>query len=910
MIAFASSANIEAQTFLLLEQNDTDYLAPHDTSCESQIDELASQVHTLLANTNDSPEQQFMYSTILLHLLLLQGKYSEITVRYAKSNFSQLQGSFRFNYTNVLAIKEAAIVGTAYEALNLFPEAIKVYEAADHLINDSISNSKEALKWAELLYYRFGMLATSLTWDDQNVTLSALHGYQKISKLIAFYPTPIIGDSASVQRRLSLLNLHFLYLSAIVQRNPEDAAMKEEVHGASKLFQETLFKSTAQITSKASNIPIEQFTNALFRNWQNTVHLHAPLDLVVETQDIYDTKELLTILRQAAVKTFHSCAIMRYLVFVLTALGEYEEALSAFEIYTAYQEKARIRQASFKSSASPDDMQLSGQVQSGDDDKSVVSVFSKAIDVMVLVKKDGVLAKDTADKLRSWLNNETLISSRGKSRKTRGHDRNISSASSIISAGLRDGFAIVWASIGRAYALYASQASTSEEREEVYELAVSSYENSLGYHPEDVQIFFDFALLLAENSQLKRAMKVVREGLMVDKTHILLWHLIALLLSAMEDYEKALQAVSNALGMFSEKANKLTASLLDSEKIQYLQLKMTQVALYEASEGIDKALELIPEVFTLYGELHPPVEEVKEVVPEIKDELDIVPTKSRLFIKNLKPGLGITKTLSRTPFRGHKHEPSVASAEVSVPRLSTASRVAPPSVPRLADKTSRNALNGLWLWAASLYRRGGLTEDAEEALIEAEKVCGLTAEAQVELGLLIKTQRPALALSEFEAALEKDKDNTRAIVALVHLIYDHSEISEEPEEKSSFKDPFEVNDVEGFKTDFSMLNEAYEPESKKTKSPVPETDAKKGNNNTHDSIFISRNDQLAAVTRAQGLLEKLLQSGRGFNCSEAWWLMSLIKEREGDKAGAAAALWKCVGLEESRGVRRFSVLEF
>lgn len=922
--AFASSANIEAQALLLLNQHDIDYLTPHEVFCQSQIDELASQMRALVTKVNDPPEQQLMYSTIFMHFLLLQGKYSEVTDRYTTSNFSRFEGSYKFNYSHVLAIKECAIVGTAYEAQNMFAEAIKVYEGGNQLIKDSISKYKEGLIWAEKLYYRFGMLATSLTWDDQSVTLTALHGYQNVWELIHAYPTVIAGDSASVQRRLSLLNLHFLYLSSVLQRNPEDAGVKKEVQRVSKLFQDTLFQSTALITSKASNIPIEQFIDGLFKNWLNTMHLHGPLGLVVEKQDIIETNNLLKVLRQASMKTFHSCAIMRYLVFVLTALGQYEEALSAFNTYVAYQEKARIRQASYKTSSSVEDISpQSKQLQSGDDDKSVVGVFSKAIDVMVIVKKDGNMARNTADRLRSWLNNETFISSRGKNRKRQGHDRNISSTSSVISADLRDGFALVWASIGRAYALYAYQANTSEEREQVYELAVSSYESSLGYHPEDAQIYFDFALLLAQNSQLKHSMRIVREGLMVDKSHVLLWHLIGLLLSAMEDYEKALQAVSNALGMFSEKSKSSPSSLLDLEKSQYLQVKMTEVAIYEASEGIDRALELIPDVFSLYGELHPPAE-TKEAVPEVEEDYEIVPTKSRLFIKNLKPGLGLSRTLSRTPFRGHKKDHSVASTNVSVPRLSTASRVAPPSLPHLTDKASRKDLNKLWLWTAGLYRRGGLSQDAEEALLEAEKVGGLSADARVELGLLIKKERPALALKEFEAALEIDKDNIRAIVAFVNLIYDHSESQHteshhtEPKENVTFNNPFgeEFNDEDEFNPEPITVTpngngQAQNSRSQSHADSKSKTSVKnQKTESAHDSIFISHNDQLAAGTRAQGLLEMLLQSGRGFNCSEGWWLMSLTKEREGDKIGAAAALWKCVGLEESRGVRGFSVLEY
>lgn len=927
---------------------------PRDESFEVLVTSLLSQLGEL--PTPENSEQQFINSTVHLYLLHLQQDYTQVTELYSTLDYSPYATSKLYEYTSVSAIKQCAIAGTAYEALNMFSEAIKVYETASRLMNkpellhalerSPITVPAESAIWLEHLYYRFAMLATSLTWDNRKTTLEALHGYQDAAKFLDNSQTRGTNGSASFQRRLNLLNVYFLYLSAILQQNPDDSVIKEELQRISKSFKATLFNSTAQIKSESSNIPVEQFVDVLFKNWKTSVKFNGPLDLV-EPQYVEQTKNFMQTLRQASAKTFHSCAIMRYLVFVLSSLGQYDEALSAFTTYAAYQEKARIRQASSKSSSS-DNVQAE-EVQTGDDDKSVVNVFAKAIDLIVHVKKDGVLAKDTADKLRSWLNNENLISSRGKGHK-RGHERTISSVSSVISADLNDGFGLVWAAIARAYALYALQATTSEERELVYEMAATSYEHSLGYHPSDVQVYFDFALLLAENSQLSRSLKVVRQGLMVDKSHVWLWHLIGLLLSAMEDYDKALQAINNALALLAEKAVKNPSNMLDFEKSQYLQLKMTQVAIHEASDGIDKALELIPEVFTLYGELHPPTHhleertevEAKEEEDEFQVEPNILPTKSRLFIKNLKPGLSLSRTLSRAPFIGSR-EPTITSAAVPLPRMSTASRVNRPETPSPQDKASRKDLNLLWLWVASLYRRGDLYQDAADALTEAGKSGGLSANGRVELGLLLKSDQPVLALAEFEGALETEKNNTRAIVALAHLIYEQSsqlstlgDISTEDEEYRNALDEItdELNEVSisssshvnGYAShqngstskDISMEMDYYKRNDTKAGETSSNSTPPASNNNTPDnnkatlasSIFISRDDEIAAVTRAQGLLELLLQSGHGFNCSEAWWLMSLIKERNKDWDGATTALWKSVGLEESRGVRNYSILHF
>lgn len=896
----------------MLNRRGIDYLTPSLSGDEeAQIDSMTAELEEL--RVSDNREQQFLKSSLLMHLHLLQKKYDAVVEQYSKSDFSTHSTTLIYTYSKVAAIRECAIAGTAYEAQNNFPKAIRVYQAVSELFDAQVSSSKEGLIWAEQLYYRFGMLVTSLSLDDQETTLDALNSYQKVTKLMHGFPSPIGADPLSTQRRLTFLNVQFMYLSSLLQQNPDDTTIRNELHAVSKAFQRTLFDSTTQVTSDSSNAPVEQFVDVLFTNWHRSVDLLGPLELVVDPRGVEETKEFLTVLQQAAVKTFHSCAIMRYLVVVLTSLGQYDEALHAFDTYTAYQEMARRRQASAKASNEFDSVQHE-KLQGGDNDKAVVRVFAKAIDLIVRVKKDGVLARDTADKLRSWLNNEDLIGTQGKNRKW-GHERKVSAVSSI-SADLSDGFSVVWAAIARAYALYAYQATTTEEREVVYELAVSSYENSLGYHPEDGQIYFDFALLLAENSQLNRAMKVVREGLMVDKSHIKLWHLIGLLLSAVDDFEKATQAISNAIKLLSEKGEGGVHTIPSFEKSQYLQLRMTEVALYEASEGIDKALELIPGVFTLYGDLHPPVVISEEAAPLPEEDTDteLSPTRSSILrIRNLKPSLGLTKTLSRTGFRGNK-ESRPTSPKPS--RMSTASRIAPPNIPSMVDKSSRNDLHSLWLWTAGLYRRGGLYTEAQEAIVEAERVRGHSANGHVELGLLLKADQPALALAEFESALHEDKDNARAIVALAQLIYEQSEVAMKEEDEEEVQESL-LNEIVNKANGISLAKANGNGKSKHTddveeeeEEPSTKNSAEAIKEPAYGSIFISKDDQLAAVTRAQGLLDLLLQSGHGFNCSEAWWLMSLYQERSQDKVGATASLWKSVGLEESRAVRSFSLLHF
>lgn len=887
---FATCAKIETQIQTLITKNNNDSMTLHNSALEPQVKSLISQLKEL-DKFPESSEELFLYTAIYAHLLLLQQNFSEVIELLSKQKSLQFPKNLKYDYTNVASIKVYTILGAAYEAISDFPEAIKVYQTATPLINITIAKSKEALIWAEHLYYRYGMLATSSTWDDKQVTLAALRGYQSVASIISSSSQRIASDPSSLKRRLSLLNIHFLYLSALLQQDTNDSSTKSELQGVSKLFQTVLFNSANEVKATGSNTSIEQFVEVAFQNWQKSMHFLPPLDSVFEPLEIEETRSLLQTLRQAAKKTFHSCSIMRHLVFVLSSLGHYDEALHAFENYTAYQEKSRIRQAAYKIPDHGTDLQAdqvaSQPEETGDDDKSVVRVFAKAIDVIVHIKKDGYLAKATADKLSGWLNNEVMIL-----KAQSGHLNGV--LAKDLGADLSDGFALVWASVARAYSLFALQASTSDIRVEAYDQAKAAYENSLVYSPKEAQIYFEFALLLAENSQIPRSIEVVQKGIIEDNKHAQSWHLISLLLAALEDHEKALQASSNALNLFSQKS-----TLMPLEKSQYLQLKMTQVAIKEASEGIDRALELIPEVFVLFGELYPaPLESVYPT-----DGQEITRTKSKTFVKSIKENR-LSRSITRV--RSHRTAPSNSSGIPPKSQRMTTKSVDFPLVSNLVDGLARSDLANLWLWTAGLYRRGELFDEAEEALVEAENVNGPSADTHVELGLLIAKYRPALALAEYETALEKDSDSIRAIVALGDLIFDHSHTSFAKQDEKETLGKMETVSINGtangFKQGYSMSSE---PQSEL--EPELDSEELEPVHLPHDPLFISDEDQLLAANRVQGLLEMVIESGRGFNCAEAWWLLSLFRERNGDKVGATKALWESVGLEESRSVRQYSV---
>lgn len=993
---------IESEIQISLTRQGTELLSPENVPIVGLLEgyeKKLNQYANTPASSVTSPEQRFIDATILSHVFLLGRKYSnviEITSTCSEFLNSNASSKYSYRYSHVAVIKHLAIAGTAYEALNKFDQAIELYDSASRAINDDVASFPEALLWAEQLYYRFGKLATSYKWDNSQLSLTALKGYSRISGLLSQHPTTrsLYSQADGLLRRVSILNIHFVYSSALLQSNPTHEQTKQDVDSLSNLFEKILFESSEASKSTDSNEPIEQFIETMMQNWRKTMTFSAPLEQVYTQLDVRETNKMLLILRRATVKTFHSCAIMRHLVFVLSALGQYKEALMAFESYTSYQEKVRIQREKANTAAntviltenalSPhgsDSEPVVPQASpfNGDDDKSVIRVFTKAINILVRVELDGRRAKEAADKLRSWFYTEEESEAFAKEKNVSLYHNQDNTRLDQTATEL----ATAWASVAQAYSLFGFQAFTSAEREQAFVLAVNSFEKSIYYTHDatDAQICADYGLLLARISKIPKALEAVRRGLIVDSDNYTSWHLLALLLASLSDYDKALHAINNTINMVSKRKQELTPL----EKRCFLQVKVSQVAIYEAVHGIDRALELIAEVFVLFGELFPesassqdnsgttvdttaPNGKLADIRPSTSiqpstapnsDQMSLRPIFSRLSIKRLSSSG--KKHVPHPHIHLHHHEKnkSQSNAEPSTPtakRLAT--RVLKPS-----DSLQKEALADLWVWAASVYRRAELYTDAEEALIEAENVNGPTAASYVELGLLIRKTRPLHAMEEFESALEKEPNNLAAIVALSQLILEHVDLNKKlkqrQEEKRkkieeevqreirlnqspSFKDPFvfKGHEDEGFASfdngsefrpyhsddeddDDDEEDEDDDGFAKPNLQKGPATNGhsrvppKRSSNSTKwdyyakdasiDILFLSDKDEQAAVARVSGLLETSVHNGYGFNSSEAWYLLSQYLERNGDIQGSIAALWKSIGLEESRSVRDYVV---
>lgn len=424
------------------------------------------------------------------------------------------------------------------------------------------------------------------------------------------------------------------------------------------------------------------------------------------------------------------------------------------------------------------------------------------------------------------------------------------------------------------------------------------YKNSLIVNSTgNVTYLFNYALALAFNKQLKQSLKLCKFILKKYPESFKAWNLLVLLLTSFEtndpDYTKVIKPskppihaqngvangvangqlaatvresekfINNALniaGLFIDKHLQKDIKLTTEVKYEILQLKLTQMAVWESIYGVQYILEYLSEVFILYHEL-------------FDIEVDTTPATNG----TVPGGSAETKWSHRPSFidpipvavnggsNGHAKGLSKEAqiARDAIKKLSKSSskkdiKVSAPSA-TLDNIVERKILQEVWLWTSKVYLKIGLLEECEQCIVEAESSYEPNVQTFTALGSLTSKSRKFLSLQEFERSLE----------VLNTLPYNRLDYG---------------NTLVGLCKLFII-------------------DDQKDN-----SLFISAKDLNAGLIRLKNLLEKYTLSWPyGSNNVEIWYYLSKIYETIDDKILLTDSLWKCIDLEDYRPVRGFEI---
>ena len=836
---------------------------------------------------NTSHEEKLYYAVIMAHLYYLNSQPEELirtNEKFESSIPSALHSSaYIYNdFVEYLTCRQIVLLGLSNEQ-----SRYKLW--ADYLIclkKPFTKSNIAASHWLDIL---FGEMAVLLSIQGK--------------KLIGFESD--IKTQSFAKNNLMLV-LFSNYLMRIENKHLLDADFRIQFSNYIKIHIESIMKNENHFPDASSeNHELNFFVYNLYESLS-----YVPLKYHILTCRL--SKKLLINLTQ---KTYQSQVILKTLIKTLIDGEEYDEAYAAFKTYISYIEKDQEQHNGYiHDILSIIDTYSTCILRFNPFDS--LSLQSNGSKKFKYVTRDQVLHsldKCTVELKRYLLELANICDLKYDDSPNINHisflylkynDNVIQEDNShfirLISKS--------WYSLGYYYYYLCSfELPNFEAIDDYTSKVLKYYKNSLIINTTgNISYLFNYALILSYNRSIQQAIKLCKFILKRYPESFKTWNLLALLLSSLETHtsgensqnqkhtyqfnvtidgsindtmngdangtatsntqvtnirelEKIINNGLNIAGIYLIKNRKSNLILTNGVKFDILQLKLTQLSIWESAYGTHYILEYLPEVFVLFNELF---------------EIDIETNKSN--------GAQLRTNIAEWSHRPSFIDPSSnqnndikqennlsKEKKLAKDKIKRMSKISKPkekhdypnndAAMKELNLTERKILQDIWVWASKIYLKIGLLEEAEQCIVEAESIHEPNTKTITSLGLICSTNKKFLALQEFERSLEilnepinyyKKKELGTTLLGLCKLI---------------------------------ILDD-----------------------NVDNSLFISTKDLSSGLIRLKNYLEQFSQSWPfGYNNSEIWWYLSLIYEKIDDKVMLTKSLWKCVELEDFRPVRDY-----
>ena len=647
-------------------------------------------------------------------------------------------------WTKVCTLKAAYLKANCLARSDSKLEALSVFESALSILSgvwESQTVRTQLQFWAELFLTEYCMLQSKALerkeklLEEEN-SLAPFRTWARYFENSKTPGTPLVGGygfRGAVPRR-RVWDEYYAALSGILQQDlpfptghlgalTNKASARNELRIELKKVEATyeglLLTETTFPRADEERTEVENFVAIVIKNWNvlSGRHWHEQ-DLGAGGKEGL-SRGVLDILYRAATKTFHSTAILRYLFVVHLSVAEFDLAFNAFDSYLEIVKKGKAR------------VDKTGHPEpSLDDDATMVETIAQAITALcqygfyeaaerahdLAIEFEDMLQKLPAPIPNTDANIPTLDEE---------------SAEGIIMhprlTSLVHGLA--WQAIGIAHAQWSRMTYDVAARTEIQSKAIRSFQKSLSPetgNPTDVRTLFTLGLLLAEQRELSPAIEIVKAALMSNKRSrdeysepgsywrerslIPLWHLLALLLSARQDFMLAARACEGAFEQFDDPAvlfgsqnldgayrsdhlneaeaktrpRGLVDEMDDLEKEGIIEVKLTQLALIEILEGPEVAVNASHELLVLYARLFG---NIQPSAPSTSQKNTQPPKSSAGTLRSLRGSIFGSKSerLTRNA-RAQSMAGSVADSEKSPKSPTTSSR--PQTMQSIASVTA------------------------------------------------------------------------------------------------------------------------------------------------------------------------------------------------------------------------------
>ncbi|KAA8894461.1 hypothetical protein FN846DRAFT_1000212 [Sphaerosporella brunnea] len=390
--------------------------------------------------------------------------------------------------------------------------------------------------------------------------------------------------------------------------------LQEELKAISKVYETYLLSSLQFPKADEYHEVVGEWADQVVENWR------------VSGGSVEDAAPVVETLYRASKKTFHSPRILRHLFYTLTATGNFQDAIAALNTYLDLVQKAMDR------------ISKGNEEKDFDTQRIIIQTAVEGIRVLCKFGVGGQKPMDIAAKLEKWVEEWRIRE--------------------------KDILAEVYRGIGMANAAFARQTPEGELRPAAQQAAADAFKKGLTYDPIDMQGWYGLALVESEMRSIDDATESARKGLGALKYHFVdnedpddvegnardykrfavpLLHLLALLMTARDDFENSEKVCKNAFDIVGE-GREAVADLGVMDKVAIFELMMTQLAIVEAVEDSGTATSMAEQLLALYGMLFDGTHLVQRQHGDSQDnDGDVSPRptttmsrRSRLFGRNKK----------------------------------------------------------------------------------------------------------------------------------------------------------------------------------------------------------------------------------------------------------------------------------
>jgi len=621
------------------------------------ISSLSDAIEKEKTHPRDEMQARACLGWIHWHLGDVQSAISalptSIEQKYTQMNETGIESS---NWTRVCAIRSTYIQGVARLRSDAASDALEIFESALPIVQlNTKERGKEERIWTELYLSNFCMASSHAVRSQtsnllETEALSAFRAWADLLDGTSTTPNGGRAPGANVSRR-TVWQEYYRLLSTILENDMPypttslitayaDLSTKSRQRAELKKVEsryEALILSEIQFPkAEESSEEIEDFIDLVMKNWR------IMCGALWQDKDLGDggaevmSRGVLDILYRAATKTFHSTSLLRHLFTVHLTIAEFDLAFKAFDTYMEIVKKGKAR------------VEKTGVPEKGlDTDENVLRTASEYIKALCKYggKDESKKAKEIGTYFETWLDKH--YPSKQSDGDASNNTKHETLQPAVISPRV---FAVMWRSIGIAYAQWARVTFDGAARSDVQLKAIQCLRKALAEEYEsrnDIETLFALGTILAERRELSPAVDVVKAGLLPsasidhstslgpyagpfakERALIPLWHLLALLLSARQEFVTAVRSCEGAFEQFqdpkvlfgteeltgtfrSEHLNEKTLSrnsgivddMDDFEKENVLEVKITQLSLIEVLEGPEVAVNASDELLSLYSRL-------------------------------------------------------------------------------------------------------------------------------------------------------------------------------------------------------------------------------------------------------------------------------------------------------------------